>query len=137
MSLCTFTQCLAYIFIRILSVKGDGIEAREDIDMKKYFEAIIQVKSCYTVTKYVVVENTSYMPMLKHEASLKIGKKAQFEPLSDDIIPHYFFQFASYDELDDRMKPPKQLTGIVEKNFEKITNTGKTLRKVNLKDVRS
>ncbi|KAD6794516.1 hypothetical protein E3N88_05412 [Mikania micrantha] len=117
---------------------GDGIEARADIDMKKYFEAIIQVKSCYTVTKYVVVENTSYMPVLKHEASLKIGKKAQFEPLSDDSIPHYFFQFASYDELDDRMKPPKQLTdyiGIVEKNFEKITTTGKTLRKVNLKDV--
>ncbi|KAD4888707.1 hypothetical protein E3N88_20780 [Mikania micrantha] len=115
--------------------EGDAIEARADIDMKKYFEAIIQVKSCYTVTKYVVVENTSYMPVLKHEASLKIGKKAQFEPLSDDSIPHYFFQFASYDELDDRMKPPKQLTGIVEKSFEKITNTGKTLRKVNLKDV--
>ncbi|KAL8191854.1 hypothetical protein R6Q57_028585 [Mikania cordata] len=121
------------------ALQGDGIEARAEIDMKKYFEAIIQVKSCYTVTKYVVVENTSYMPVLKHETSLKIGKKAQFEPLSDDSIPHYFFQFASYDELDDRMKPPKQLTdyiGIVEKNFEKITNTGKTLRKVNLKDVR-
>ncbi|KAD6454133.1 hypothetical protein E3N88_08839 [Mikania micrantha] len=85
--------------------------ARAYIDIKKYFEAIIQVKSCYTVTKYVV-ENTSYMPMLKHEASLKIGKKAQFEPLSDDSIPHYFFQFASYDDLDDRMKPPKQLTAL-------------------------
>ncbi|KAD0670024.1 hypothetical protein E3N88_16263 [Mikania micrantha] len=129
-------QEICYLFV---DKHGDGIEVTADIDQKDYFESIIEVQSCYTVSKYVVIGNRSFMPVLKHEASLKIGKKAIFEPLLADDIPDHFFQFASYDELDNRMTLPKQLTdfiGIVEKNYQWTTNTGKTLRKINLKDIR-
>ncbi|KAD3338148.1 hypothetical protein E3N88_33669 [Mikania micrantha] len=130
-------QEICYLFVD--KHQGDGIEVTADIDQKDYFESIIEVQSCYTVSKYVVIGNRSFMPVLKHEASLKIGKKAIFEPLLADDIPDHFFQFASYDELDNRMTLPKQLTdfiGIVEKNYQWTTNTGKTLRKINLKDIR-
>ncbi|KAL8196261.1 hypothetical protein R6Q57_025261 [Mikania cordata] len=116
-------------------MQGDGIDVTADIDQKDYFESIIEVQSCYTVSKYVVIGNRSFMPVLQHEASLKIGKKAIFEPLSTNNISDHFFQFASYDELDSRMTLSKQLTGIVEKNYQWTTNTGKTLRKINLKDI--
>ncbi|KAL8250324.1 hypothetical protein R6Q59_034017 [Mikania micrantha] len=102
-------QEICYLFV---DKHGDGIEATADIDQKKYFESIIEVQSCYTVSKYVVIGNRNFMPVLKHEASLKLGKKAIFEPLSTGDIPNHFFQFASYDELDNRMTLPKQLTGL-------------------------
>ncbi|KAD2804313.1 hypothetical protein E3N88_37690 [Mikania micrantha] len=120
-----------------LQIRGDGIEATADIDLKDDYEPDIEVHSCYKVTKYIVVDNKSYNPTLKHQASLKIGKKTYFEPFSDKDIPYHFFQFASYDDLDERMKPPKQLTdfiGVVEKNFETTTTTGKALRKVDIRD---
>ncbi|KAD4178313.1 hypothetical protein E3N88_26904 [Mikania micrantha] len=112
------------------------LASNQDIDLKDDYEPDIEVHSCYKVTKYIVVDNKSYNPTLKHQASLKIGKKTYFEPFSDKDIPYHFFQFASYD-LDERMKPPKQLTdfiGVVEKNFETTTTTGKALRKVDLRD---
>ncbi|KAL8227731.1 hypothetical protein R6Q57_015315 [Mikania cordata] len=115
-------------------MQGDGIEAVIDVDPKNYYEPDIEVLSCYKVTKYVVVENRNFRPILKHQASIKLGKKAYVEPFSDEHIPHYFFQFASYDELNDRMSPPQLLT--VEKNFERFTPTAKQLRKLDLRDAR-
>ncbi|KAD1722747.1 hypothetical protein E3N88_42389 [Mikania micrantha] len=113
---------------------GDAIEATADIDLKDDYEPDIEVHSCYKVTKYIVADNKSYNLALKHQASLKIGKKTYFEPFSNKDIPYHFFQFASYDDLDERMKPPKQLTGVVEKNFETTTTTGKALTKLDLRD---
>ncbi|KAD7479922.1 hypothetical protein E3N88_03058 [Mikania micrantha] len=103
---------ICYLFV---DKHGDGIEATVDVDPKNYFEPAIEVQSCYKVTKYVVVENRNYNPILKHEASIKIGKKAYFEQFSGEHIPRYYI-------------------GVVESNLEKVTTTAKTLRKVDLRD---
>lgn len=93
--------------------QGDGIEAKADLNQEAYFQSIIDVKSCYTVMNYVVVENRNFRPILEHEASLLIGKKTRFEPLLNNEIPYHFFRLASYEDLDKRMSKPWQLTGMI------------------------
>lgn len=51
------------------------------------------------------------MPVVDHKAALKIGEKAEFNPISDTNIPTQYFSFANYEMLDNRRQEPKLLTG--------------------------
>ncbi|MFS7985025.1 hypothetical protein Hanom_Chr11g00993481 [Helianthus anomalus] len=101
------SQELCYLFV---DKHGDAIEAIADQKEQAYFDSIIKVQSCYRVNNYIVVEPRKYMPTIQHNASLRIGKRARFVPLSDTNIPTQYFNFANYEEIKNRSESTKLLT---------------------------
>ncbi|KAF5790424.1 hypothetical protein HanXRQr2_Chr09g0383081 [Helianthus annuus] len=123
----------------LVDIHGDAIEAVADVTKVEYFDSLINVQHCYTVDKYVSSPQRQYMPSAPHVASLKIRKKATFTPLLDKDIPTYYYNFATYDDLAPRMKPPKLLTdyiGRVEEVSPIMFRSGKKLRKIIIQDER-
>lgn len=54
----------------------------------------------------------AYMRMVPHKVSLKLVKQETFESIHKiDIPTYYYYSFASYDDLLERMKRSKLLTG--------------------------
>ncbi|KAJ0719117.1 putative nucleic acid-binding protein [Helianthus annuus] len=100
------SQELCYLFV---DKHGDAIEAIADQKEQAYFDSIIKVQSCYRVNNYIVVESRKYMPTVQHSASLRIGKRARFVPLSDTNIPTQYFNFANYEEVKSRSGSTKLL----------------------------
>ncbi|KAJ0908818.1 putative replication protein A, OB [Helianthus annuus] len=130
------SQELCYLFV---DKHGDAIEAIADQKEQAYFDSIIKVQSCYRVNNYIVVESRKYMPTVQHSASLRIGKRARFVPLSDTNIPTQYFNFANYEEVKSRSGSTKLLTdfiGRVKKHWPSTTRTNKRLRKIDMEDDR-
>ncbi|KAL3655756.1 hypothetical protein CASFOL_000152 [Castilleja foliolosa] len=116
---------------------GDCIEATADVKHVKYFDSIIQLQSCYTVSGYIATGPRTYMATVDHPASLVIGRKSRFDPATDQSIPSAYFIFATYDMLSGRIKDPRLLTdyiGRVQTSSLRTTSTQKTLRKTLLQD---
>ncbi|KAL8268180.1 hypothetical protein R6Q59_001978 [Mikania micrantha] len=72
-----------------LEVRGDAIEAIVDSKEENYFDTIITVQSCYTITKYLCIPSRTYMTVFPHQTSLRIGKSASFEDSLHNDIPTY------------------------------------------------
>ncbi|KAL8223448.1 hypothetical protein R6Q57_018923 [Mikania cordata] len=122
-----------------IPLEGDAIEAIVDSKEEKYFDTIITIQSCYTITKYLSIPSRTYMAVVPHQTSLKIGKRASFEDLLHNDIPTYYYNFTSYNDLGSRLKNHKLLTdymGRVEKIRTVTTKSGKQLTKILLQDVR-
>lgn len=95
-------------------MQGDAIEAIEaagDARDVEDFDKKITLFSCYKVTAYICTRHRPYMTTVDHEASLIIGKRANFEPIPDANIPTVYFNFASYESLNRRLKATGKLTG--------------------------
>ncbi|KAI7738920.1 hypothetical protein M8C21_031806 [Ambrosia artemisiifolia] len=128
------TNELCYLFV---DVHGDAIEASADADEVEYYDSIIKLSSCYRVTGFICTNRRPYMSTVNHEASLIIGKKAQFDPIPGLDIPTVYFNFATYEQLNDRVKDNKILTdyiGRVESNYLRPTTKNIVPRKTMLQD---
>ncbi|KAL8258305.1 hypothetical protein R6Q59_030346 [Mikania micrantha] len=122
-----------------LAVEGDAIEAIIDSNEENYFDIIITVHSCYTISKYLCIPSRTYMAVVPRTTSLKIGKRATFEELLHSDIPTYYFNFTSYNGLKSHMNNHKLLTdyiGRVEKIRTVITKSRKQLTKILIEDER-
>ncbi|KAD4178868.1 hypothetical protein E3N88_27459 [Mikania micrantha] len=102
---------MCYLFV---DIHGDAIEAIIDSNEENYFHNIITVHSCYTITKYLCIPSRTYMAVVPHTTSLKIGKRATFEELLHSDIPTYYFNFTSYNALKSHMNIHKLLTGTLQ-----------------------
>ncbi|KAD4384908.1 hypothetical protein E3N88_25076 [Mikania micrantha] len=102
---------MCYLFV---DIHGDAIEAIIDSNEENYFDNIITVHSCYTITKYLCIPSRTYMAVVPHTTSLKIGKRATFEELLHSDIPTYYFNFTSYNALKSHMNIHKLLTGTLQ-----------------------
>ncbi|KAL3633827.1 hypothetical protein CASFOL_022589 [Castilleja foliolosa] len=125
---------LCYQFI---DTYGDCIEATAEVKDIEYFDSIIQLQSCYKVSGYICTSPRTYMATVEHRASLVIGRKAKFDPVTNSNIPTTYFNFATYESIKTRIKDTKLLTdyiGRVEKNYMQSTGTGKLLQKTLLQD---
>ncbi|XP_076956132.1 uncharacterized protein LOC143631176 [Bidens hawaiensis] len=78
---------------------GDGIEVMANLNQQEHFDEIIKVKACYMVTEYVCVDARKTNKVVDHEASLRIGIRATFAPITDASIPTYYFRLATHDSL--------------------------------------
>ncbi|KAL8205904.1 hypothetical protein R6Q57_009455 [Mikania cordata] len=101
-------QDICYLFV---DIHGDAIEAVVDSKKDNYFDTIITIQSCYTITKYLCIPSRTYMAVVPHQRSPKIGKRASFEELLHKDIPTYCYNFTSYNNLESRLKNHKLLTG--------------------------
>ncbi|KAL3618739.1 hypothetical protein CASFOL_037401 [Castilleja foliolosa] len=125
---------LCYQFV---DAYGDSIEATAELKHGKHFEPLVQVQSCYKVSGYICTGPRPYMATVEHPASLVIGQKARFKPITNDNIPTEYFNFATYDTIKRRIKDQRLLTdyiGRLERNSQRSTGTGKRLQKTRLQD---
>ncbi|KAL3636724.1 hypothetical protein CASFOL_019023 [Castilleja foliolosa] len=116
---------------------GDGIEATADVKHIEYFDNLIKLNSCYKVTGYICTGARTYMATIEHVASLVIGLKAVFEPITNADIPTDYFSLVTYEQIKRRIKDWRLLTnyiGRVETNCERTTGKGKILRKTRIRD---
>ncbi|KAL3622557.1 hypothetical protein CASFOL_033968 [Castilleja foliolosa] len=99
---------LCYQFV---DIHGDGIEATADVKQIEYVDSVINLQSCYRVSDYICTSRRTYMATVDHRASLVIGQKAKFRPVTNPNIPTVYFNFATYETIKTRIKDAKLLTG--------------------------
>ncbi|KAL3639600.1 hypothetical protein CASFOL_017507 [Castilleja foliolosa] len=101
---------LCYQFVDIY---GDGIEAAAEVKQIEHFDLMIKLDLFYRVKGYICTSARTCMATVEHVASLVIGQKAVFEPLTNLDIPSVCFNFATYDTLKRRIRNPKLLTDYI------------------------
>lgn len=92
-------------------MQGDAIEAVANSAHQRHYDSILQVKSCYAISRYISIEARNKMAVVPHKASIKIGKRAIIKPIEDASIPMYYFNFIPYDSLENHIADPKPLAG--------------------------
>ncbi|CAI9292922.1 unnamed protein product [Lactuca saligna] len=102
----TTEQDLCYLFV---DRHGDAIEAVADPRKEQSLDDKMTVNLCYTVTGYVALPARKSRRVVQHDASVRLGDTALFEPLCDPDIPSYFYDFATYDILLARKLKPKTI----------------------------
>ncbi|KAL3639544.1 hypothetical protein CASFOL_017451 [Castilleja foliolosa] len=95
---------------QFVDIHGDGIEATADVKHIEYFDSVINLQSCYRVSGYICTGRRTYMTTVDHPASLAIGQKAKFHPVTNLNIPTIYFNFATYEKIKTRIKDAKLLT---------------------------
>ncbi|KAL3639082.1 hypothetical protein CASFOL_016989 [Castilleja foliolosa] len=119
------------------TIEGDAIEATTKVKHIEHFDSKIKLQSCYKVDSFICSGPRTYRATVNHSASLVIGQKAKFHPVTNPNIPTVYFDFATYETIKTRIKETKILTdyiGRVVKNSMRSTSTGIHLRKTRLQD---
>ncbi|XP_076900485.1 uncharacterized protein LOC143554661 [Bidens hawaiensis] len=119
----------------------DAIEVLADLNQQQHFDDILKVQSCYTVTNYVSIYARNVNKVVDHNASLRIGLKARFIPLTDVDIPRYCFSFATHEMLKTYREHQQvkyigltDYIGRLEKKFSQNTSKGEKLKKFVIQD---
>ncbi|KAJ0790317.1 putative nucleic acid-binding, replication factor A [Helianthus annuus] len=130
----TTDQDLCYLFE---DKHGTAIEATANPKKEADFDSKLKIGSCYKVSAYIAIKSRDYMKVVPHGATLRLGATAVFEPLHDDSIPTYYYNFATYDTLASRKANRKPLTdyiGRVENVSPPLRRAGKVVKKVKIQD---
>ncbi|MFS8032725.1 putative nucleic acid-binding, replication factor A [Helianthus anomalus] len=130
----TIDQDLCYLFV---DKHGSAIEATANPNKEAYLESKLKISSCYKVDKYLVIKSRDYMRVVPHDATLRLGSTATFEPIDDNSIPTYYYNFSTYDMLASRMANPRPLTdyiGRVETVSPPLRRGSKNIIKVKIQD---
>ena len=78
-----------------------------DID---YFNPKINVGSVYRISEFMCEPTSPYQQTISNQTSLRFGKITKFELTLTTTIPHHYFEFASYNQLQSRV-PREDATG--------------------------
>lgn len=89
--------------------QGDAIEAVANPKKEPMLNSKIKIGSCYTVDGYVAIKARRYLRVVPHDASLRLGNTASFDPIHGNNIPTFYFDFATYEMLESRVQNPKPL----------------------------
>ncbi|XP_035833876.1 uncharacterized protein LOC110927278 isoform X3 [Helianthus annuus] len=130
----TTDQDLCYLFV---DKHGAAIEATANPKKETYFDSKLKIGSCYKVGEYISTKSREYMKVVPHDASLRLGTMTTFEPLHDNSIPTYYYNFATYDMLASRKAHPRPLTdyiGRVETVSPPLRRACKNIIKVKIQD---
>ncbi|KAD3640744.1 hypothetical protein E3N88_29967 [Mikania micrantha] len=136
------TNTLAYPNAETLSGKaiGNAIEATADITKERHFNSIINIGSTYTVDKYIAIPSRTYMPVVSHRTSLRMGNQTTFAPLLKESLPMYYYAFATYEDLSTRMEFPRLLTdyiGRIQNILPDTVRAKRRLRKLMIQDTQA
>ncbi|CAH1432262.1 unnamed protein product [Lactuca virosa] len=124
-----------YIF---LDKSGDAIEACGCLGDKGYFDSIIKMDGCYSVSNYVCDNANTFFVTVPHKTKIKLGRAAKFEEIRDDGFPVYYFNFLAYGQLGARLDNHKTLTnyiGRVENVYEVVRTQGNAILKLKLENL--
>ncbi|KAL3647496.1 hypothetical protein CASFOL_008464 [Castilleja foliolosa] len=99
---------------------------KEDVDLRTKAKRVVNLQSCYKVSGYICTGRRTYMATVDHSASLVIGQKAKFHPVTNHHIPTVYFKFATYETIKTRIKDTRLLTGW----FDKCNNSPLSLKAI-------
>ncbi|KAK9051441.1 hypothetical protein SSX86_028068 [Deinandra increscens subsp. villosa] len=121
----------------LLLPNGDAIEARYDIK-DRHLDSKIKEDSCYNIDGHVCTDARSSGRVVNHPASILIAKRAKVDAIADRPIPHFYYNFANYEMLEDRVKPENKLLtdylGLIETTTNVYRQQSYNLRKIKLLD---
>ncbi|KAI3716506.1 hypothetical protein L1987_67427 [Smallanthus sonchifolius] len=124
-----------YLFVDRNGDAVQGFAAKID---KENVEARLSVMSCYQMDSYTCRATRASMRIVRHDATIKIGKATTIIPVNDDdSIPHYYFEFHPYTALNNRVNDNSVLTdyiGTVESKFDGTTTRNDPFLRVILRN---
>ncbi|KAK9078114.1 hypothetical protein SSX86_002171 [Deinandra increscens subsp. villosa] len=92
----------------LIDQKGDLIEGKCEINDSHIYNAFKE-DSCYKIDGHICTAARSSGRLADHEASILIAKRAKFHPIAERHIPRFYYNFATYDMLEDREKSYNKL----------------------------
>ncbi|KAI3735183.1 hypothetical protein L6452_14673 [Arctium lappa] len=136
----TSTKNIVYLDIlkKIEIAKGNPIQAYANSNDKSHFQTPIKVGSCYRVTNFICEKSRTYMVIVPHKTSIRVGKAARFEEIPDTDFPLHYFNFSPYDHLSNKTNKHEILTdyiGKIDDISDLLIHKGATIIKMRLEDL--
>ncbi|KAK9063036.1 hypothetical protein SSX86_016906 [Deinandra increscens subsp. villosa] len=124
-------------YLLLLDQKGDAIEARYDIK-DRHLDSKIKEDSCYNIDGHVCTDPRSSGKIVNHPTSILIAKRGTMDAIADRPIPRFYYNFATYKMLEDRVKADNKLLtdylGLIESTTNVYKQQSYNLRKIKLLD---
>ncbi|KAI3693273.1 hypothetical protein L6452_33106 [Arctium lappa] len=105
----------------LIDKQGNPIQAYANSNDKSQFQTPIKVGSCYRVTNFICEKSRTYMVIVPHKTSIRVGKAARFEEIPDTGFPLHYFNFSPYDQLSNKMNKHEILTAETSLHTEATT----------------
>ena len=75
-----------------------------------YFDPKIKLGSVYRISDFMCQPTDPYQQTIENRTSLRFGKITKFNPITTAGIPHHYFKFVSYNQLQSKI-PKEDETG--------------------------
>ena len=75
-----------------------------------YFDPKIKLGSVYRISDFMCQPTDPYQQTIENKTSLRFGKITKFNPITAPDIPHHYFKFVSYNQLQSKI-PKEDKTG--------------------------
>ncbi|KAK9070536.1 hypothetical protein SSX86_010938 [Deinandra increscens subsp. villosa] len=109
---------------------GDAIQIHAVSSYKNAHRHQLELLGCYRISSYICAGPPSYLKLIDHPVSLKIGAPVVATPINDSrIYPTTYFQFKDYDDLvpsDPNVDIITDYIGILERIEDGETKFGET-----------
>ncbi|KAI3735079.1 hypothetical protein L6452_14567 [Arctium lappa] len=122
----------------LIDKQGNPIQAYANSNDKSHFQTPIKVGSCYRVTNFICEKSRTYMVIVPHKTSIRVGKAARFEEIPDTDFPLHYFNFSPYDHLSNKTNKHEILTdyiGKIDDISDLLIRKGATIIKMRLEDL--
>ncbi|GJZ46665.1 DNA helicase [Tanacetum coccineum] len=86
----------------LLDKQGTPIQANMDVVDTEYFNELLQLRATYRISGFGCEKTPSWERTLRNNTSLIFGKYVQAHNIPNDNFPQHYFDFAAYNELEDR-----------------------------------
>lgn len=78
-----------------------------------YFDSKIRLGSTYRISEFMCEPTDPYQQTIDNKTSLRFGKITKFDPITAPDIPHHYFKFVSYTQLQSKI-PKEDATGKIQ-----------------------
>ena len=100
-----------YIFITAYKrQQGNTIQANMNVKEITHFDPKIRLGCTYRISDFMCEPTNPYQQTLENKTSLKFGKITKFDEITAPQIPHHYFRFVAYNQLQSRI-PRQDATG--------------------------
>ena len=86
--------------------QGYAIQANMDVKEIDYFSPKIKLGLVYRFSEFMCEPTNPYQQTISNKTSLRFGRATKFDPIEAPEIPHHYFEFVSYNQL--QYKIPKE-----------------------------
>ncbi|PWA64694.1 replication protein A 70 kDa DNA-binding subunit [Artemisia annua] len=93
----------------LLDKQADAIQANINVDDINHFKKILVPGKTYRISGFTCTDTDSWQQTLANPTSLSFSRFfTAFDDIEDVGFPDHYFDFASYNELSDRVVDPKE-----------------------------
>ena len=68
-----------------------------------YFDQKIKLGSVYRISNFMCKPTDPYQQTIDNKTSLRFERITKFDPITAPDIPHYYFKFVSYNNLQSKI----------------------------------